>query len=265
MCYYNGVRITKSQSIQLQKIEKPVAAVNFLQQPLQSGFDYPLLPVLKKSAGGLDFDLVQMEWGFLPPFIKSREQAHQFRMGYQKQNGLWQEGLITLNARSEEMLAANKMYREAALHRRCLILSTGFYEWRHVFPIGKRTGKPLKTAIKYPYRVKVKNSEYFFMAGIYTPWHDHITGESVETCSILTTGANQLMEQIHNTKKRMPTILPEAMAWDWLMEDLDEEQIAVIASFKFPAQQMEAYSIDKNFRTAPVPELPVDYGLEEVK
>ena len=265
MCYYNGVRIMESKSIQLQKIEKPVAQFNFLHQPLQTGFDFPRLPVLKRSEGRLDFDLVQMEWGFLPPFIKTREQADKFRMGYQKENGLWQEALLTLNARSEEILAANKMFRDSALHRRCLILSTGFYEWRHVFPIGKRTGKPLKTAIKYPYRVKVKNQEYFFMAGIYTPWHDYITGERVETFSIITTAANKLMEQIHNTKKRMPTVLTEALAWDWLMEDLDEDEISNIASFRFPTQQMEAYSIAKDFRSSTEPELPVDYGLEKMK
>lgn len=56
-----------------------------------------------------------------------------------------------LNAIPEEMLAKGKIYRNAALHRRRLILSSRFYEWRHVNRINKRTGEPLKTVDKFPY------------------------------------------------------------------------------------------------------------------
>jgi len=45
------------------------------------------------------------------------------------------------------------------------------------------------------------------MAGIWQLWKDTETGEYVETFSIVTTSANKLMEQIHNSTKRMPTIL----------------------------------------------------------
>jgi putative SOS response-associated peptidase YedK len=44
------------------------------------------------------------------------------------------------------------------------------------------------------------------MAGIWQPWTDKATGEYVETFSIVTTKANKLMEQVHNSKTRMPTI-----------------------------------------------------------
>jgi putative SOS response-associated peptidase YedK len=57
------------------------------------------------------------------------------------------------------------MYRDEALNRRCLFPATDFYEWRHIFPIGK-TGEPLKTAVKYPYRIGVAGEEVFFIAGI---------------------------------------------------------------------------------------------------
>ena len=250
MCYYNGVKITHSEFLRLKNIEKAIAKYNFLNKPLLVGFEYLNIPVLKRVEGKADFELVEMEWGFLPSYIKTREQAGKFRMGYKKETGEWQEPILTLNAKSEEMLFKNKMYRDAALHRRCLVLSTGFYEWRHVHPIGKKTGKPLKTAIKYPYRISVKNKEYFFMAGIYTPWKDEATGEYVETCSIVTTAANPLMEQIHNSRKRMPTILTDDLAWDWLLGDLDETKISEIGAFQFPASEMESYTIAKDFREA---------------
>jgi len=99
----------------------------------------------------------------------------------------WQEPVLTLNAMSEEMLLPKKIYREAALSRRCLVLSSGFFEWRHLFPIGKKTGKPLKTAVKYPYHIGVKDHPYFFIAGVWQPWKDIETGEYVETFSVVTT------------------------------------------------------------------------------
>ena len=89
------------------------------------------------------------------------------------------------------------------MSRGCLVLSNGFYEWRHVFPIGKKYGKPLKTAVKYPYHIGLKDKEYFYIAGIWQPWKDVETGEYVETFSVVTTAANKIMEQIHNSKKRV--------------------------------------------------------------
>jgi len=67
----------------------------------------------------------------------------------------------------------------------------------------KKTVLLLKTAIKYPYHIGVKDREYFYMAGIWQAWTDTETGECVETFAIVTTAANRLMEQVHNSKKRM--------------------------------------------------------------
>ena len=90
---------------------------------------------------------------------------------------------------------------------------------------------------------------------------DKETGEFVETFSIVTTAANKLMEQIHNSKKRMPTILTDDLAWEWLFGDLDEERISEIARYQFPSEQMEAFTISKNFRSALEPASPISYDL----
>lgn len=250
MCYYNGVKITKTEFIRLKNIEKAIAKYDFLDKPLHIGFDYSNVPVLKRKDQEENFDVVQMEWGFLPAYIKTREQADKFRMGYKKENGQFQPPIITLNAVSEEMLLPKKMYRDAALNRRCLVLSTGFYEWRHVLKTNKKTGAPLKTAVKYPYHIKIKDSPYFFMAAIWNPWTDAATGEYVETVSIITTEANSLMAQIHNSKKRMPTILTEDLAWEWMFGDLDEKRITQIGQFQIPASEMESCTLAKDFRQA---------------
>jgi putative SOS response-associated peptidase YedK len=86
------------------------------------------------------------------------------------------------------------------------------------------------------------------MAGIWQPWTDRATGEHVETFAIVTTKANSLMEQIHNSKKRMPTILNEELAWEWLFGDLDEKRISEIAQSQIPPNEMEAFTITKDFR-----------------
>lgn len=259
MCYYNGQKVTREEFIRLKQLEKAVANYNFLSRDLQVGFDYSLNAVLKPVPGEIDFDIVQMEWGFIPPYLKTREEVVKFRLGYKDAGGKFHPPITTLNAVSEEMLNPGKIYRPAALQRRCLVLSTGFYEWRHVYPLNKRTGQPLKTATKYPYFITVKDREYFYMAGIWTPWTDASTGEYVETFAIVTTAANSLMQQIHNSKMRMPTILNEDLAYEWLFGELDEKRIKEIGQYQFPAEQMQAHTIAKDFRESINPTEEFEY------
>lgn len=260
MCYYNGVKVTKSEYIRLKQLEKAISKYDFLNRDLHNGFDYSNVPVLKRINGAVDFDIVEMEWGFIPSYIRTREDALKMRLGFKDNNGVFKQPMITLNAVGEELLFPNKIYRQAALTRRCLVLSTGFYEWRHVFPLNKRTGQPLKTAIKYPYHITVKDKDYFYMAGIWQSWTDKATGETVDTVSIVTTKANKLMEQVHNTKKRMPTILNEDLAYEWLLEEISEERITEIAISQFPSEAMEVYAITKDFRDSLEPTKAFEYA-----
>src|SRR5215212_1795191 len=69
--------------------------------------------------------------------------------------------------------------------------------------VGK-SGKRLKTPGKYPYHIGVKDSPYFFIAGVWQNWTDKDTGETIPTAALITTFANGLMRQIHNSKLRMP-------------------------------------------------------------
>lgn len=264
MCYYNGQKVTRAEFIRLKQLEKAVANYDFLNRDLQIGFEYSENAVLKRFADIEDFDIVKMEWGFLPNKwfgkpIDTRAKAERFRKGFPNLAGKMEPGITTLNAMAEEMLLPGKIYREAALQRRCLVLSTGFFEWRHVFPANKRTGLPVKTPVKYPYHITVKDQEYFYMAGIWQPWKDEETGEYIDSFAIVTTAANKLMEQVHNSKKRMPTILNEDLAYEWLFGNLSEERISEIAKTQFPAEQMQACTIEKNFREALEPAKEFSY------
>lgn len=252
MCYYNAQKVTHSEFLRLKSIEKNLKEHDFFNRLVIVGFDFGKTMVLKPIEGKEDFDIVQMEWGFLPdplkwPFIETREDALKIRRGYTDARGKFVQPLNFLNAVSEELLISNKVYRDAALKRRCIIPSFGFYDWRHVFPLNKRTGQPLKTAIKYPYRVMVKDKELFWMAGIWNQWTDADTGETVDTCSIITTEANLVMSQIHNSKKRMPTMLSDDLAWEWMFGKLDEKRISDIARWQIPWQDLKYYTLAKDF------------------
>jgi putative SOS response-associated peptidase YedK len=259
MCYYNGQKVTHEEFIRLKQLEKLVANYDFLSRDLQIGFDYNQNAVLKRQQDVEDFDIVQMEWGFIPHYLKTREDVFKMRNGYKDATGKFRPPITTLNAICEELILPGKIYRDAALKRRCLVLSTGFFEWRHIYPLNKRTGLPLKTANKYPYYISLKDKGYFYMAGIWQPWTDKETGEHVESFAIVTTKANKLMEQVHNSKKRMPTILNEDLAYEWLFGDLEEKRILEIAATQYPATDMQACSIAKDFREALEPAKVFEY------
>ena len=242
MCFYIGIDISRAQHIKLKKREKKLGDTTFnLHQPLASGFDYPLWPVIKPIENGQDFVIEMMHWEFIPSYIKTSEALLHFRKGgINPRTGQKDFPHNTLNARGEDVL--NKpTYKDAALHRRCLVLSSGFYEWRHFTPHG---GKD--TA--YPYYISLRGQEYFFMAGIFNPWLDHATGEMINSFSILTTAANPMMEKIHNKKKRMPVILPEDQAGNWIQSNLSIDEIATIAKFQIADEGMLAHTIRKDFR-----------------
>jgi putative SOS response-associated peptidase YedK len=223
-----------------------------LRNRVQSGFEYRTVDIIVPKAG-CKWDLVEMEWGFIPQYWWTRQDVEKIRKGYMdEKTGKYKPPITTLNAIGEELLLPGKMYRDAALNRRCLFPATDFYEWRHVFPIGKK-GQPLKTAVKYPYHIGVKGKEVFFIAGVWQPWTDRETGETIDTCALVTTKANPLMEQIHNSKKRMPCILSEDLAGEWISDGLGESRITEIATFQMPSSQMEAYPIRKDFLTAQDP------------
>ena len=77
MCYYNGVKVTRTEFIRLKQLEKLVANYDFLSKPLQIGFEYKPHAVLKRIPNKEDFEIVEMEWGFIPQLYKNKGRSHQ--------------------------------------------------------------------------------------------------------------------------------------------------------------------------------------------
>lgn len=241
MCYYNGQKVTHAEFIRLKGVEKELKRYNFLNVGVHNGFNYAPCAILVPTEDGKDFDIVQAEWGYVPGYLKTREEAKIFRAKY-----------TTLNFKSEKLFVNEEgkrsMWADAAKNRRCLVLSTGIVESRHIPKIGKK-GQELKETIKYAYQVGVKGHEYFWMPGLYNEWLDPETSQFVTTVAIGITEANALMRQIHNSKKRMPTILPDDLAWEWLMEKPGEVRLSQIARTQIPSRMMEFCTIDSDYRT----------------
>lgn len=244
MCYYNGIKVSKLEYIELMRMEKDIKAFIASDMTLVNGFDYGNYPIIKPLDGGKDFEIKLAHWEFIPYFVKKKEDLKAFRQKY-----------TTMNVKCESLIGS-RMFGDAPQKRRCLVLSSGFYEWRAYKPEGAK--KPEK----YPYYIHLPNKQYFFMAGIWNTWVDageEATGEIIDTFAIVTTEANPLMAQVHNSKLRMPTILPEDLAIEWLQPGLSDERIKEIASYQFPADQMAAYPIHKEFRIIENPTEPFEY------
>jgi putative SOS response-associated peptidase YedK len=114
-----------------------------------------------------------------------------------------------INARSDTA-ATKPTFRKSFRERRCLILADGFYEW-------KREGSR-----KQPYYIKLRDGEPFAFAGLWDRWHPP-EGDPRETCTILTTSANDLVHQLHD---RMPVILPRTAYSAWLDRTMREASLS---------------------------------------
>lgn len=230
------------KKIEVKKKEIDIEKHSNLLQPVINGFDYGKALILLQDEEQ-EIKPVAAHWEFIPSWINNYAKVIEAR----------ELGIPWFNATSEKLLES-KMFAQAANQRRCLVLATHFYEWQTVnMPASKKK-------VKIPYAIKVANEDYFFMAGVYNNFKDIYTGETFVNFAIVTTQANELMQEIHNTKKRMPTILNEELAWQWLQPSLKENYIDVIAKYQKPSNEMEAITISSNFKEAENPLKMVDYS-----
>lgn len=75
-------KVTRDEYIRLKQLGKAVTNHDFLNRDLQIGFDYSVNAVLKPIPDKEDFDIVKVEWSFIPPYIKLREDVAKMRIRY---------------------------------------------------------------------------------------------------------------------------------------------------------------------------------------
>lgn len=242
MCYYNGQKVTRSEFIRLKALEKAVSKYNFLNVGVHNGFMFQPAAMAIANAEKTDFELVQGQWGYMPHKVHSHLEAQIFLRKYS-----------TMNFKSENMFINEKgersMWADAVEKgRTCLVISTGIVENRHQPKIGKK-GQELTTSDAFPYMITMKDREYFWFPGLYNQVLDEETGELVYTFAFATTKANALMRQIHNkdNKWRMPAVLNDDLAWEWLMTNPTKERLQRIAQTQVPSKDMEFCTITKEY------------------
>lgn len=127
-----------------------------------------------------------MRWGFLPHWYKALN-----------------DGPLLINARAET-LSEKPAFREACRQRRCLIPTSGFYEW-------SKDGE----GNRLPWYVTRSDGAPLVMAGVWQDWQDG-AGQSLRSCALVTIAASPDMAPVHH---RMPVVL-EAESWGkWLGEE----------------------------------------------
>lgn len=137
-------------------------------------------------------------------------------------------GASMINARGETV-ATKPSFRTAFKRRRCLIPADGFYEWQ----------KQADSKTKIPHYIRMAKDRAFAFAGLWETWRG-ADGLAIDSCTIVTTEANELMRPLHD---RMPVILPE----EHFAQRLDPKkgEAAELASLlkPYPPAEMTAFPI----------------------
>ncbi len=150
-----------------------------------------------------------LRWGLIPPWADDP--------------GI---GSRMINARSETA-PGKPSFRRAFRERRCLIPADGFYEWQRT------------NGAKQPYYIHMEDGRPFAFAGLWESWSK---GEGeIRTCTILTTGANALVGEVHD---RMPVILAHDAYDVWLDPASERDELTGLLA-PYPEDEMEAYPVSR--------------------
>lgn len=203
----------------IEELESQFERFKEAQQPLfhVSGFEHPVLPVLSQDHPQ---ELQGFLWGLIPFWVKTKDQAM----------SMWNK---TLNARAETLFS-KPAYRAAARRRRCIVITDGFYEHHH---FQKKT---------YPFLIRHRDERPMLLAGIYERWEEPGIGRILQSLSIVTTEANDLLATIHNNPRmkgpRMPVIFDDRQARNWLENHDDPRELSALL-IPFPSDDLGAYPV----------------------
>ena len=166
------------------------------------------VPTLFVLTGDREFRF--MRWGLVPSWAKDLHIGNRM-----------------INARAESV-AEKPAFRAALRQRRCIVMADGFYEWDH------------KTQPKQPYRIGNRDETPIGFAGLWEQWQPPQGGKVMESCTIITTEANELVAKLHD---RMPVILEPKDYDPWLNPEVHEPERVLPLLRPFSAELMEAYPV----------------------
>ncbi|MDX1542798.1 MAG: SOS response-associated peptidase [Christiangramia sp.] len=191
MCYRTKLN-SKLSSLEKSLDARFIEPEKYKPQDEINAFTFSETPViLDENPGEIDM----FHWGLIPFWAKDDKIKK-----------------MTLNSKIET--ASEKPAFRNSVKNRCLVIADGYYEWQWLDAKGKE---------KQKFLIQPVDQEIFSFAGIYSSWKNPHTNELVNSYSILTTEANELMSEIHNNKKRMPVVLKKQDTAAWLAgEDIEK-------------------------------------------
>jgi putative SOS response-associated peptidase YedK len=169
-----------------------------------------LQPIVRLNRDTGQREIVLLRWGLIPYWSKDA------KIGYS-----------TINAKAETITTA-PAFREAIQRRRCLVPADAFYEWQK-----------LDAKTKQPFAIALQNGEPYAFAGLWEGWRDPKTRERLETFTVITTDANELIEPMHN---RMPVILEPKDYERWLAP-AELAHLPIDLLRPYPAEKMTAWKV----------------------
>ncbi len=176
------------------------------------------VPVVRMEGAQPSRKLVLLYWGLVPSW------ANDLKMGVRM-----------INARAETV-AEKPSFRTAFKRRRCLIIADGFYEWQKID--GKQANDQKTKGKKQPFYFQVGDHQPFAFAGIWEHWEG--SGEAIESCAILTTEANQVLQPVH---ERMPVILQPEDYEQWLDPSVQKAESLQPLLRPYPPDTMQRYPV----------------------
>lgn len=194
MCFSVNVNLVKEELEERYGVNFP-DEYRYEPSYYYHAFGMPLIPAVCSETPET-FRL--LKWGLIPHWTKNEEEANEIR-------------IKTFNARAES-IDTKPSFASSFKGKRCLIPVRGFYEWQHV---GKK---------KIPWYVYRKDNDIMTLAGLYSIWNTEPGADPLYTFTIITTGANELMTEVHNSKQRMPVILEKQNEDKWLNLRLPREE-----------------------------------------
>jgi putative SOS response-associated peptidase YedK len=183
-------------------LEIPVIPARYNIAPTQK------VAVVRSNSGHhnhLDF----LRWGLIPSWAKDPS-----------------IGSKMINARSETV-HEKPAFRHAIKHCRCIVVASGFYEWKQE---GTR---------KAPLYIHFKDDSPMCFAGLWEHWKSP-EGETIESCTILTTSSNKLIASLHD---RIPVILHREEYPLWLDREVTDPEKLKPLYQPYPADVMEMYTV----------------------
>jgi putative SOS response-associated peptidase YedK len=124
-------------------------------------------------------------------------------------------------------------FRNSIRSKRCLVIASAFIEGT------------INEGLDRPYLVHLKKRPFAF-AGIWDSWTNPENKEVIQSFSIITTSANELLQKIPH--HRMPVILPDHAYHSWLNQNSTLSQITGLL-VQYPSERMNAYPISPDIKS----------------